>query len=282
MQLIGGERQKTHLSTINYPLWLQKNVHFQKSHLNHMMSKFSSALASLRIWYIQKFSEIFEHVQGFCMLKVCWSQSLFYHIDFDSHHEIGHSSDQRVLVKPNTCVQYFHDHNSTHQLCYQCEVHISINDATTRTQQTIMIFFHKNEACAKLTHLGSIHPLLPLILNEISGTFLPGQVGGVHLTFRIRVSLSTFVWLIFLMTSRCNPSLSSLLIDGRFTCTPVGGGAIFRSLLRKSSHRLHKCTQRKSIKQLHINHISSLDAQKPLFPHRKVCNATRWDKELSL
>lgn len=188
----------------------------------------------------------------------------------------------RVLVKPNTCVQYFHDHNSTHQLCYKCNIHISINDATPRTQQTIMICFHKNEACAKLTHLGSIHPLLPLVLNEISGTFLPGQVGGVHLTFRIRVSLSTFVWLIFLMTSRCNPSLSSLLIDGRFTCTPVGGGAIFRSLLRKSSHRLHKCTQRKSIKELHINHISSLDAQKPLFPHRKVCNATRWDKELSL
>lgn len=278
MQLIGGERQKTHLSTINYPLWLQKNVHFQKSHLNHMMSKFSSALASLRIWYIKKKLNTFRVF--ICSMYV--GHSCYSTILTPIHHEIVHSSDQRVLVKPNTCVQYFHDHNSTHQLCYQCEVHISINDATTRTQQTIMIFFHKNEACAKLTHLGSIHPLLPLILNEISGTFLPGQVGGVHLTFRIRVSLSTFVWLIFLMTSRCNPSLSSLLIDGRFTCTPVGGGAIFRSLLRKSSHRLYKCTQRKCIKQLLVNHISSLDAQKPLFPHRKVCNATRWDKELSL
>ena len=133
-----------------------------------------------------------------------------------------------------------------------------------------------------LTHLSSIHPLLPFIVNEISSTFLPGQVGGVHLTFRIRVSLSTFVWVIFLMTSRCNPSLSSLLIDGRFTCTPVGGGAILRSLLGKSSHRLYKRTQRESIKSLQINHISSFNAQKPLFPHRKVSNATRWHKEISL
>ena len=85
MQLIGGERQKKPSLNNKITNFIAEKRSLTKiAFESHDVEILKCISIPTNLIYSQKFSEIFEHVQGFYMLKVCWSQSLFYHIDFDS------------------------------------------------------------------------------------------------------------------------------------------------------------------------------------------------------
>jgi hypothetical protein len=84
-----------------------------------------------------------------------------------------------------------------------------------------------------------VQSFLALRVDEVACRLLLAQVRCIFLTFSIRGQLWTTTTislrLLRMFAPRGNSALSVLLIDRRLAYSPMGAGAVLRSLLRKSS-----------------------------------------------
>lgn len=87
--------------------------------------------------------------------------------------------------------------------------------------------------------LRSVQSFLALRVDEVACRLLLAQVRCIFLTFSIRGQLWTTTTislrLLRMLAPRGSSALSVLLIDRRLAYSPIGAGAVLRSLLRKSS-----------------------------------------------
>ncbi len=94
-------------------------------------------------------------------------------------------------------------------------------------------------ANGKGSNLRSVQSFLALRVDEVACRLLLAQVRCIFLTFSIRGQLWTTTTislrLLRMLAPRGSSALSVLLIDRRLAYSPIGAGAVLRSLLRKSS-----------------------------------------------
>jgi hypothetical protein len=114
------------------------------------------------------------------------------------------------------------------------------NLETIEKHKLPFLWLRRSLANGKGSNLRSVQSFLALRVDEVACRLLLAQVRCIFLTFSICGQLWTTTTTIYLrllrmFAPRGNSALSVLLIDRRLAYSPMGTGAVLRSLLRKSS-----------------------------------------------
>jgi hypothetical protein len=110
------------------------------------------------------------------------------------------------------------------------------NLETIEKHKLPFLWLRRSLANGKGSNLRSVQSFLALRVDEVACRLLLAQVRCIFLTFSIRGQLWTTTTIsLRLFAPRGNSAPSVLLIDRRLAYSPMGAGAVLRSLLRKSS-----------------------------------------------